>query len=262
MTTDRVKFRQPSHHGHLDDTAQVDAERALLGLAKGLPMSQLVVQHEPRRGSRPRHLIAAVTALALVALLTVVSPQPANAYPPGVPSKAVAQSELDALTVRAEGASAPYDRTLFPHWITVNGCTTRETVLNRDGDGVVVGSDCYPTSGSWYSEWDGLTATAPSDIDIDHVVALSEAWDSGASGWTTSRRQDFANDLTGPQLIAVTDNVNVSKSDKDPAEWVPPLASARCAYAKMWIHTKATWDLSVDTAEKSALQPLLDACSS
>ena len=208
-----------------------------------------------------RHLIASVTALALVALLVVVLPQPADAYPPDLPSKAVVQSELNALTVRAEGASAPYDRDLFPHWITVNGCDTRETVLQRDGGDVEVGSDCYPTSGSWYSEFDGQTRTAPSDIDIDHIVALSEAWYSGASEWTTARRQDFANDLTGPQLIAVTSDVNVSKSDKDPAEWVPPLASKRCAYSKMWIHTKSRWGLTVDSAEKTALQGLLNTCS-
>jgi Protein of unknown function (DUF1524) len=223
-------------------------------------MSQLVV-HRGRR-LPARHLIAMVAALALVALLMVTQPQRAAAYPPDVPSKAVAQSELDALTVQDEGASAPYDRDLFPHWITVDGCTTRETVLQRDGDGVEVGSDCYPTSGSWYSEWDGETRTAPSDLDIDHVVALSEAWDSGASEWTTDQRQDFANDLTGPQLIAVTAESNRSKSDNDPAEWVPPLTSSHCAYAKMWIHTKARWDLTVDSAEKDALQPLLDTCSS
>lgn len=224
-------------------------------------MSQFVVQRGRRQGLRSRHLIASAVVLALVALLMAVRTQPAGAYPPDIPSKSVVQSELDALTVQAEGASAPYDRDLFPHWITVNGCTTRETVLRRDGDGVEVGSDCYPTSGSWYSEWDGQTRTVPSDIDIDHVVALSEAWHSGASEWTTARRQDFANDLTGPQLIAVTSEVNVSKSDKDPAEWVPPLASKRCAYAKMWIHTKARWGLSVDSAEKTALQPLLDTCT-
>ncbi|GHH71111.1 HNH endonuclease family protein [Promicromonospora soli] len=221
-------------------------------------MSQLVVQ----RTSRIRHLIASVAALALVTLLIVVYPQPADAYPPDVPSKAVAQAELDALTVQAESSSDTYDRDLFPHWITVDGCTTRETVLQRDGDGVEVGSDCYPTSGSWYSEWDGETRTAPSDLDIDHVVALSEAWHSGASEWTTDRRQDFANDLDGPQLIAVTAESNRSKSDNDPAEWVPPLASSHCAYAKMWIHTKYRWDLTLDTAEKASLQPLLDTCSS
>lgn len=91
-------------------------------------------------------------------------------------------------------------------------------MLKRDGDGVVVGNDCYPTSGSWYSEFDGETRTSPSDISIDHVVALSEAWHSGASGWTTDRRRAFANDLTGPQLIAVTAEVNISKSGHDPAE--------------------------------------------
>jgi hypothetical protein len=220
-------------------------------------MSQFAVQ----RGSRTRHLIASVTSLALVALLVVVHPQPAGAYPPGLPSKATAQSELNALTVKAEGSSAPYNRDLFPHWITVDGCTTRETVLKRDGSNVQVGSDCYPTSGSWYSEYDGLTRTSPSDLHIDHIVALSEAWSSGASEWTTDRRRGFANDLAGPQLIAVTAEVNTSKSDKDPAEWVPPLASKRCAYSKMWIHTKYRWGLTLDSAEKTALQGLLNTCS-
>ena len=70
-------------------------------------------------------------------------------------------------------------------------------------------------------------------------MALAEAWYPGVSTWTTSRRQSFANDLTSPQLIAVTTaEVNTFKGDKDPAEWVPPLASKRCAYSKMWIHTK------------------------
>jgi hypothetical protein len=230
---------------------------AQVSLEEGLSMSQFAVQ----RGSRTRHLIASVTALALVAFLVVVHPQPAGAYPPDLPSKATAQSELNALTVKAEGSSAPYNRDLFPHWITVDGCTTRETVLKRDGSNVQVGSDCYPTSGSWYSEYDGVTRTSPSDLHIDHIVALSEAWSSGASEWTTDRRRGFANDLAGPQLIAVTAEVNTSKSDKDPAEWVPPLAGKRCAYSKMWIHTKYRWGLTLDSAEKTALQGLLNTCS-
>ena len=82
-------------------------------------------------------------------------------------------------------------------------------------------SACAATSGSWYSAYDGATWTAASDVDIDHLVPLAEAWDSGASGWTTAQRQAFANDLTRPQLIAVTDNVNQSKGDQDPAEWMP-----------------------------------------
>ncbi len=69
-----------------------------------------------------------------------------------------------------------YDRDLFPHWIESGGCSTRESVLKRDGTSVTVGSDCYPTSGSWKSPYDGATWTAPSDVDIDHMVPLKNAW--------------------------------------------------------------------------------------
>ncbi|RPF19525.1 uncharacterized protein DUF1524 [Myceligenerans xiligouense] len=205
-------------------------------------------------------LVAALTALLVLASLAL--PSGAHAYPPDMPSKSQAQSELNAITVRAEGPRTGYSRSLFPHWSNQgNNCNTREAVLKRDGSNVVVGADCYPDSGSWYSQFDGQTRTVPSQISIDHVVALAEAWDSGASSWTTSRRQAFANDLDGPQLIAVTTEVNSSKSDKDIAEWVPPLSSKRCAFAKMVIHTKYRWGLSMDPAEKSAAQTYLNYCS-
>ncbi|NEE39872.1 HNH endonuclease, partial [Streptomyces sp. SID7982] len=93
-------------------------------------------------------------------------------------------------------------------------CDTREVVLKRDGTNVQQNSSCQATSGSWYSPYDGATWSAASDVDIDHMVPLAEAWRSGASGWTNAQRQSFANDLTRPQLIAVTDNVNQSKGDK------------------------------------------------
>lgn len=215
----------------------------------------------PLAGARLRvALVAAFTALLVLASLAL--PNRAYAYPPDMPSKSQAQSELNAITVRAEGPRTGYSRTLFPHWSNQgNNCNTREVVLRRDGSNVTVGADCYPTSGSWYSEFDGQTRTVPSQISIDHVVALAEAWDSGASSWTTSRREAFANDLSGPQLIAVTTEVNSSKGDKDIAEWVPPLSSKRCAFAKMNIHTKYRWGLSMDPAEKSAAQTYLNQCS-
>jgi Protein of unknown function (DUF1524) len=133
-------------------------------------------------------------------------------------------------------------------------------VLKRDGSNVVTGSSCAPTSGRWYSPYDGATWTAASDVDIDHMVPLAEAWQSGAWSWTTSRRQAFANDLTRPQLWAVTDNVNQSKSDQDPATWKPSLTSFRCTYAKAWIQVKYSYGLSVDSAEKSALSSMLSTC--
>ncbi|MCW6005407.1 HNH endonuclease family protein [Micromonospora sp. CPCC 205371] len=200
---------------------------------------------------------AVVTAAA--SLVLVVSP--VQAAPPNIPSYATAVSRLNALTVAAESHQSTYDRDLFPHWITVTGsCNTREQVLKRDGSGVTVDSACYPTSGSWRSPYDGATWTNPADVDIDHMVPLSEAWASGAWAWTTSRRQTYANDLGGPELWAVTDNVNQSKGDQDPATWQPSVASFRCTYARAWIQVKWYYSLSVDSAEKSALTGMLGTC--
>lgn len=207
-------------------------------------------------------LLTAITvAIAALTVVVVAATSPAGALPPGIPSAATAQSQLNALTVRAEGSMTGYSRDLFPHWTTVSGsCNTRETVLQRDGTNVTVNSACAATSGSWFSPYDGITETAASDIDIDHVVALAEAWRSGASSWTTARRQSFANSLSTPQLIAVTDNSNSSKGDSDPTAWRPPRTSFHCTYARMWIGTKSTWGLSLQSAEKSALQTMLNTC--
>ncbi|NUT95590.1 MAG: HNH endonuclease [Saccharothrix sp.] len=199
--------------------------------------------------------------LLLAGALTLGLTAPAQATPPDIPSAATANSELAALTVASEGSLSGYSRDLFPHWTTVSGaCNTRETVLKRDGTSVVTDSSCASVSGRWYSPYDGATWSAASDVDIDHIVPLAEAWRSGASSWSTSRRQSFANDLTGPQLIAVTDNVNQAKGDQDPALWKPPLTSYWCTYAKMWVHTKYRWSLKVNSAEKTALQSMLGRC--
>ncbi|ATE57728.1 MULTISPECIES: HNH endonuclease family protein [Actinosynnema] len=201
------------------------------------------------------------TRLLLAGALALGLAPTAQAAPPGIPGTSTALSELAGLAVAAEGTSSGYSRELFPHWVTVSGaCNTRETVLKRDGVNVVTDSACAATSGTWVSPYDGASWSAASDVDIDHVVPLAEAWRSGARTWTTARRQSFANDLSGPQLIAVTDDVNQSKGDKDPAQWKPPSSSYWCTYAKMWTRTKHTWGLTVDSAEKSALQTMLGRC--
>ncbi|CAM4188248.1 HNH endonuclease family protein [Paenibacillus tarimensis] len=205
-----------------------------------------------------------VVSLLLVAALLVstiaVLPQTASALPSGTPSKSTAQSQLNALTVKAEGSMTGYSRDKFPHWSSQGGgCDTRQVVLKRDAD--YYSGDCPVTSGKWYSYFDGVTVYSPSEIDVDHIVPLAEAWRSGASSWTTEQRQKFANDLNGPQLIAVTASVNRSKGDQDPSTWQPPRAGARCAYAKWWINTKYRWGLHLQSSEKSALQSMLNACS-
>ncbi|MER6617617.1 HNH endonuclease family protein [Streptomyces xantholiticus] len=209
--------------------------------------------------ARRTAVLAAASALATIGLLATAPT--AQAAPPTPVSASTARSYLSQLTVSAEGSSSGYSRDLFPHWITQSGtCNTREVVLRRDGSNVQQDSSCAAVSGSWYSPYDGATWYAASDVDIDHIVPLAEAWRSGASSWTTSKRQQFANDLTRPQLIAVTDNVNQSKGDQDPAEWMPPRSSYHCYYARMWVHTKYYWNLKVDPAEKSALQSVLNGC--
>jgi uncharacterized protein DUF1524 len=202
--------------------------------------------------------LATLTALPLTLAVTTGT---ANATPPNIPSASTAASRLAALTVAAESNSGSYNRDLFPHWITISGsCNAREEVLKRDGTGVAVGSDCAPTSGSWRSPYDGATWTNPSDVDIDHMVPLKEAWESGAWAWSTPQRQTYANDLGGPELWAVTDNVNQSKGDQDPSTWQPPLASFDCTYSRAWIQVKWFYGLSVDSAEKSALTSMLNSC--
>ncbi|MFB9476824.1 HNH endonuclease family protein [Nonomuraea salmonea] len=181
----------------------------------------------------------------------------------------VAFRRLDGLTVRAETNDARYTRDAFPHWSSHgHGCDTRELVLiregrGRDGDGPAVetGPGCRPLKGSWWSPYDGATWTEPGDVDIDHMVPLKEAWRSGAAGWSVERRRAFANDLdVSPQLWAVTDNVNASKADSDPAEWRPPRTEFWCRYAKAWVEVKARWELAAQQEEVEALREMLGTC--
>lgn len=164
------------------------------------------------------------------------------------------------LTVKAENG-AGYTRTAFTHWIDADkdGCDTRKEVLLVESKvKITPKSKCSFTVGKWYSWYDGKTWTSPSDVDIDHVVPLKEAWESGAKSWTTAIRTKYANDLDfNWTLDAITDHVNSSKGDRDPAQWLPPLASARCAYATHWVAIKYRWSLSVDTAERTKLLSIL-----
>ena len=172
-----------------------------------------------------------------------------------------AKSVLASIKVENEYKSG-YRRSLFVHWSDLdgNGCDTREEVLKRDSISKpqVDPYRCYVVAGDWYSKYDGKTLSNRSDVDIDHVVALKEAWDSGAWAWSMSQRQAFANDLTDRRtLIAVTDRVNASKSDKDPSNWMPPLKSYWCTYLGDWISVKARWGLSMDQSEFGRIKNLL-----
>lgn len=205
------------------------------------------------------------TAVAafLVSILTAVTFVPAQA------ATTTAAGLLGSLTVAGEGGSSSYSRDYFRHWIDNNGdCqNTRHEVLvweSQVSPTYTSSSRCSVSSGRWYSYYDGATWTLAGDVDIDHMVPLKEAWESGARNWSADDRERFANDLGfDATLVAVTDNVNQSKGDRDPAEWLPPLSAARCTYALEWVQVKYRWRLSMDSTERGTLSSILSgSCGS
>jgi hypothetical protein len=212
----------------------------------------------------PAGTIAASTTASETA--PVVSPSTATSTaPPATPARlqteaaaggavSTGQAVLSQLPLTNNLASG-YDRSYFTHWIDENGdgCDTRAEVLKAESlVPVTFSSGCTVATGQWYSWYDGATWTQASDVDIDHMIPLSEAWKSGASNWTADQRTAFANDLGyGHALEAVTDNVNQSKSDQDPATWMSSLD--QCQYAIAWVTQKWRWNLAVDDSERSML---------
>ncbi|MFB6481741.1 HNH endonuclease family protein [Streptomyces virginiae] len=182
---------------------------------------------------------------------------------PGMVSTAVARTQLAALRVAPVGTMAGYSRDKFTHWAQQgNKCDTREVVLERDGTDVTRDTECKAVSGTWKSLYDGVVVTEAGKMDIDHMVPLAEGWRSGAAGWDSARRKAFANDLTHPQLLAVTAASNRSKGDQSPDLWQPPNKASWCQYGRAWTTVKSTYGLTVTEPEKKMLTTMLDTCAS
>ena len=202
--------------------------------------------------------------LTLLVSATLAVPAPANAATSTAKACKTNNTKLGLLTALdcvqvAEERIGGYKRSLFKHWVDANGNgkNTRAEVLIAESLVSVRFTSTGKTvsTGKWVSLYDGETWTQASDVDVDHVVALGEAWRSGAWKWTAARRQAYANDLGVPwTLRAVTDNVNQSKSDDDPANWLPPLESANCIYLTEWVAVKIRWKLSVDAEERQSIR--------
>lgn len=174
----------------------------------------------------------------------------------------LALAVLESIRVENE-VGAGYSRDLFRHWIDADRdrCNTREEVLIAESStqAQVDAFGCTVVAGDWFSPFDGRTHTDPSDLDIDHLVPLKEAWDSGAHSWSSSQRERFANDLSdGRALIAVTSGVNRTKGDRDPSQWLPPRSAYICTYTSDWIAVKHQWSLSMDSSEWGRLKNLLN----
>ena len=164
--------------------------------------------------------------------------------------------------VVAEDKTTGYKRSAFKHWIDAdrNRCNTRAEVLIEEA--IVkpkIGPKCKLTGGKWLSAFDGKTITNASQLDVDHMVPLAEAWRSGAWKWTAAQRQVFANDLENSEaLIAVTRSTNRSKGDKDPSLWMP--AKNQCIYIQNWISVKIKYSLTADPQEAEKLNSLVSTC--
>lgn len=198
-----------------------------------------------------RRVVAVLAALPLVvAGLVVTSPaEPAEAA--GVVVKMRLHRAVKQLPVARE-TRAGYDRSRFRHWIDANrDCQdTRDEVLAAES--LVAVSGCDIQWGKWRSYYDGVVTRDSSSFDVDHLVPLAEAWDSGAKRWNAGTRKRFANDLGDRRsLVAVSASSNRSKSDRDPAEWLP--ARGKCRYVREWTAVKIRWSLKVDRAEKRVL---------
>jgi hypothetical protein len=188
---------------------------------------------------------------------------PADAPAPVTPSEAA--EVLATLPVADESGEDAYQRAAFGEgWGDArNGCDVRDEVLAQEStEPVARGADgCSVRSGNWVSLYDRYQTPDPAELEVDHMVPLAEAWASGAAEWGPARRRAFANDMRRPDaLIAVTAATNQSKSDRDPAEWMPPSRAAWCRYATAWITQKAAWELTVDRAERRALGNVLNGC--
>lgn len=213
-----------------------------------------------RRASRPALLALLLTGCTLLPQQPVAAPAP-------LPSPGRALTLLDGLRVQGRGALTGYDRTAFGQpWADAdrNGCDTRNDVLRRDLTGVALKEGtrgCVVLSGRLVDPYTGAAvahARGGGQVEVDHVVALSDAWQKGASTWPWAKRVALANDPL--DLLATSTSVNRAKRDSDAASWVPPLRTARCAFAARQVAVKAKYGIGITAAEQQALRRLLAPC--
>lgn len=236
-----------------------------------------------RRSRRATWWATALAAVLAVALLTATDlgadaglPDLLGAHRPtgdvvGVTEVQLAQArqELAALEVAGRAPMTGYDRDQFGQaWSDVdrNGCDTRNDVLRRDLTDVVLDErtgGCVVLTGTLVDPYGGGTVhfergERSAEVQVDHVVALADAWQKGAQQWTPEQRELFANDPAN--LLAVDGPLNQQKGAGDAATWLPPERGFRCRYVLLQVRVKAAYGLRVTAAERDAMERWLDRC--
>ena len=214
------------------------------------------------------HGPALLVVLAVMAASTACAELEAPATPAAAPSPTVL-AELARPRVADRDPSRPrYQRhEWLPHgWADVDGdgCNTRAEVLLIEAVGPVVrGSGCSLVAGHWQDHYTGRTTTAPTHLQIDHLVALADAAASGGWAWPAEHKVAFANDLSDPdELNATWGPENERKADHGPDKWLPPAPTFRCAYVAAYARIKARWGLSVTPGQWGAIERVWATCPS
>ena len=212
-----------------------------------------------------RSILALAFVSALIAGLTISPSKAAQFNRQGSASQVLAQ-----IPVKGRAPKTGYSRAQFGHaWADTdhNGCDTRNDILKRDLTSVTFRPgthDCVILTGILHDPYSGAVihfvrgvATSPL-VQIDHVVSLSNAWQTGAFKLSLETRTLMANDPL--ELLAVKGSVNTQKSDGDAATWLPPLKSYRCAFVARQVAVKAKYSLWMTKAEKEAIAKILTRC--
>lgn len=215
-------------------------------------------------------LLAVAAVAGSVLIPAIVSEAPASAAPS---ANAVVQ-ELNSLKVKGRAPKTGYDRNKFGEaWadnVSVtygrNGCDTRNDILRRDLRSVKIKpgtNGCVVASGTLTDPYTRsviqfVRGPRSAEVQIDHLVALSDAWQKGAQQWSASKRRDFANDPRN--LLAVSGGANSQKRDGDAATWLPANKSYRCTYVTKQVRVKKVYGLWVTAAERDAIRRVLSSC--
>jgi hypothetical protein len=206
-----------------------------------------------------RRIVVFLVSIAIYAPQVVSNTTYAQSYEDSI-------SALNSLEVKGRAPKTGYSRAQFPHWSDLdrNGCDARNDILKRDLTEVIFKAgtrDCKVISGVLLDPFSNkvLTFTSvKSAVDIDHLVALSNAWQTGAAYFDRSKRSQIANDPLN--LLAVDARLNRQKGDGDAATWLPPHKPFRCEYVSRQVAVKAKYSLWVTAAEKDAITRVLNQC--
>ena len=230
------------------------------------------------------------TELATIAPTATETPPTATIEPPAQPPQPTTPplppSPVPPTTTSAPPAAVPdgdgtvafppiaevpsdlpaYDRDAWRHWTDADGdCQNarHEVLIAESLTPVTFKSErqCQVAAGQWWGAFTDTTVTNPGDLDIDHLVPLKNAHESGGWAWDAARKRQYANALDdADHLIAVTAGANRSKGAKGPDQWKPPNTAYWCEYATDWARVKITWGLTVTAAEATALQEMVATC--